>query len=96
MKATTGVQCPGCGLTRSVSCAARGMVIESWSYHPFGIAVLALFAAVAVHSLLPRNAPLIIDRLLARHSRPLRVAYALSVALFIAYGVARALTELRH
>jgi len=34
LKASTGIPCPGCGLTRSLSCALRGMFMESWQYHP--------------------------------------------------------------
>ncbi|MFG0284308.1 MAG: DUF2752 domain-containing protein [Phycisphaerales bacterium JB039] len=49
-----GVECPGCGLTRSVSCAARGMWHESVSYHPLGIAVLLLAACLALWPLTPR------------------------------------------
>src|SRR5262249_17002125 len=33
-KNSTGLPCPGCGLTRSFSCALRGMFLESWHYHP--------------------------------------------------------------
>ena len=49
-----GVECPGCGLTRSVSCAARGMWHESLTYHPLGVAVLLLAASLALWPLTPR------------------------------------------
>jgi hypothetical protein len=48
------VQCPGCGLTRSVSCAARGMWHESVLQHPLGVLVLGLAVAMAAWPLLPR------------------------------------------
>src|SRR6478736_844393 len=40
---TTGLPCLGCGLTRSLSCALRGMFEQSWHYHPMGMLILALF-----------------------------------------------------
>lgn len=42
----TGVECPACGLTRSVSCALRGDIAMAVSYHPAG--VLVAFLAVCL------------------------------------------------
>src|SRR4029078_6924055 len=56
LHSATGIPCPGCGLTRSMSCAAHGMLRESWGYHPFGIPFLVIFAALAGSSLLPARA----------------------------------------
>src|SRR5438105_1681677 len=52
-KNCTGLPCPGCGLTRSLSCAMRGMVPESWQYHPMGLLILFLLISIALASLLP-------------------------------------------
>lgn len=38
---TTGLPCPGCGLTRSCVAAVHGQVGESLAFHPLGLAVLA-------------------------------------------------------
>src|SRR4051812_30730226 len=66
---TTGLPCPGCGMTRSLSCGIRGMFHESWHYHPMGLLVLPMFLVIAGQSVLPNN---IRDRL-ARfiESRPI-------------------------
>src|SRR6478609_5060464 len=50
----TGIPCLGCGLTRSLSCALRGMFSASWHYHPMGILILMLFLIIAGQSLLPQ------------------------------------------
>lgn len=43
----TGVQCPACGLTRSVVAAARGDLAMSLAYHPAGIGLVGVaFAAL--------------------------------------------------
>ncbi|MEK6238180.1 MAG: DUF2752 domain-containing protein [Planctomycetales bacterium] len=43
MKRTTGVPCPGCGLTRSFISLASGRFEDAWSYNPAG---MLLFAAM--------------------------------------------------
>jgi hypothetical protein len=40
--ATTGIPCPLCGMTRSVSAAVHGNILQSLSYNPAGIAFIAL------------------------------------------------------
>lgn len=47
-KLWTGYPCPGCGMTRSVLRLARGDVLESIRFHPLGLVVAALAAAVLV------------------------------------------------
>ena len=37
----TGLPCPGCGLTRSLTAAAHGRWAEAWRLHPFGPVLLA-------------------------------------------------------
>lgn len=89
-----GLPCPGCGLSRSVSCAIRGMWSESWSYHPFGVLVLASAVGVAVWSLVPRA---LASRLRTRLQPVVPDARAMFVALagsFVAHGVWRMMKSL--
>jgi hypothetical protein len=45
----TGIQCPACGLTRSVASIARGDLGASLAYHPAGIGIAGIaFAALLV------------------------------------------------
>ncbi len=39
-RATTGLPCPGCGLTRSIVAAAHGKLAASFSHHRLGLLVL--------------------------------------------------------
>ncbi|HEY3244230.1 MAG TPA: DUF2752 domain-containing protein [Phycisphaerae bacterium] len=90
-KAVFGLPCPGCGLTRSLSCCVRGRFAEAWQYHPFGLPLFVLLVLVAITGLLPGTRQgLISGRLLEQHPA-LRHSYALAVAAFLAYGTARAL-----
>lgn len=92
----TGIQCLGCGMTRSLSCALRGLFAESWAYHPFGIPLLLLFLATAAQSLLPRPHRERIRSRLEAHATFCNAFYVVFVALFISYGAVRALAQIIH
>ncbi len=90
LDATTGVPCPGCGMTRSMSSAVRGMMIESWTYHPFGAPILLLFAATASFSLLPNSSKRRVVATVFHHRRRAKVIYIVFIAAFLTFGVGRA------
>src|SRR5258707_15715148 len=52
-QSSTGLPCPGFGMSRSFSCAVRGMFAESWAYHSIGLFFLFLFWLTSGQSLLP-------------------------------------------
>jgi hypothetical protein len=41
-----GIDCPGCGITRSVLALFSGHLSESWQLHHAGIAVVAYFGSI--------------------------------------------------
>jgi len=87
-----GIPCWGCGLSRSLSCSARGMLAEAaeaWSYHPFGPFVLLLFAAIVLVRLLPGPRRRRLLEALDGHPRPVHSGYTLFVASFVLFGSAR-------
>lgn len=91
VKIVSHVPCPGCGLSRSLSCLVRGMVTDAWSYHPFGIVFLVLFAFIAVSSVMPSSrgrGGAVLSRAPARWRDR---AYATFVAGFLTFGLLRAL-----
>jgi hypothetical protein len=90
VEGATGVPCPGCGMTRSLSCAARGMFTESWSHHPFGLFVLGLFLFTAIQSLLPQTARNRIVRFLQTHAPCFNGFYFSFVIAFVGFGAGRA------
>lgn len=91
MHSTTGIPCPGCGMIRSVSCATHGLWERSIDYHPFGIPALALFALIAMTSVLPRTVKTPLENQLARHARPINHMLWAAIAGFLLYGALRAL-----
>lgn len=78
----TGIQCPACGLTRSVAAIARGDLSMSLAYHPAGIGI----AGIALATFL---VPAQTQRLYAGSSRqwaalPLVIRIALGAGLVVA------------
>lgn len=78
----TGIQCPACGITRSVAAIARGDLSMSLAYHPAGIGI----AGIALAAFL---VPAQTQRLYAATSRqwaalPLILRIALGAGLVMA------------
>jgi hypothetical protein len=92
----TGLPCPGCGLTRSVSCAIRGDLSLSWHYHPFGAGILLLVAVVAVVGILPAASRARVAAWRKRNSRWLAALGVGYCAVLVAYGVARMMGLVGH
>jgi hypothetical protein len=90
-QAATGLPCPGCGLMRSLSCAARGLWFESWNYHPLGLSILALFVVTAAQSLAPKTLRNRLARRMDNRAALVGVLYLLFVATFIGFGAIRAI-----
>jgi hypothetical protein len=87
----TGIPCPGCGMTRSLSCALRGMLVESWQFHPMGFLILALFLVTAVQSVCPRQVREKLRRFIETRALWFNGFYLLFVTTFVVYGTVRAL-----
>jgi hypothetical protein len=90
----TGVPCPGCGLTRSLSCGLRGMFLASFQYHPMGLLILALFIFTAGQSLLPQAHRDGIVRFMQSRATLFNALYLVFVVTFVSFGAARALHHL--
>jgi hypothetical protein len=94
IRATTGLPCWGCGLSRSLSCCLRGMFAEAWAYHPFGLLFVGVLSAIALWSILPATARRRVAQWLDRFPRAFKAAYAVLVTSFVVFGVARAMWHL--
>jgi hypothetical protein len=88
---TLDVPCPGCGLMRSLSCAVRGLWMESLDRHPLGLVILALFLFTASQSLLPRSLRQRLLHFMDRRGRWFSTLYLAFVVLFVSFGALRAL-----
>ncbi len=54
LKIGTGIDCPGCGLVRSVSALLHGNVIDSLKFHVLGFVIVVFFLYVWISAFLKR------------------------------------------
>ena len=92
-KQCTGIDCLGCGLTRSLSCGLRGMFAESFSYHLFGLFILALFLFTAILSLMSQRRQQVAAYMKA-HPVFFNSIYLAFVVSFVGFGAIRGLIEI--
>lgn len=85
----TGLPCPGCGLTRSITSLTHGNFLQAQAYHPFGLIIWLMFVALTLYSLMPASLRTRMASAASRHDPVIRPAYRLFVTSFLAFGVAR-------
>ncbi|MHB8877399.1 MAG: DUF2752 domain-containing protein [Myxococcaceae bacterium] len=89
LHATTGLPCPGCGMSRALSAFTQGDFTAALGLNPFVLVVWPTFVLLAVVTLLPRPLYRRFEGwVLARDASIARV-YRLVVYAFIVFGVAR-------
>ncbi len=94
LKASTGIPCPGCGLTRSLSATLRGDLSSAWKLHPFGPLLLPTFAGIAFVGLSPRRLQRAVAGWASRYQFVVNTTYGLFVTAFVLFGSARACSVL--
>jgi hypothetical protein len=87
-----GLPCPGCGLTRSLTCISHLQFSKAWNYHPFGPLIYALFVANAVLLFLPRTTRRALRRQASQSDGWLKPIYVAIVLSFVAFGGMRILS----
>jgi hypothetical protein len=83
--------CPGCGLTRSITCISQLQFSKAWAYHPFGPLVYALFVANAALFVVPKAKRESLKRFMSRNERWLKPVYLAIVLSFLTFGCMRIL-----
>ena len=83
--------CPGCGLTRSVTCISHLQFGKAWDYHPFGPLIYALFVANAVLLVVPMARREALKIRISRNDRWLHPAYMACIVSFLTFGFLRIL-----
>jgi hypothetical protein len=91
--ASTGLPCPGCGMSRAISAISQGDLSAALALNPFAFFAWPAFAFAAVLSVLPRQTR---ERLeaRARASAVATTAYRVVFFAFLGFGLVRLLTFL--
>ena len=82
--------CPGCGLTRCVTCITQGQWIEAVRFHALGPVIYLVMVTNIVLLTLPLKARRSLFLWLIRHDSIMKRFYFLFVTCFLIYGVLRA------
>jgi len=64
-RATTGLPCPGCGLTHAFCAIGHGDFVQAWAYNPFGFAFYAGALGLLAWPVLRRRCPSLLSRAVA-------------------------------
>jgi hypothetical protein len=88
LHATTGLPCPGCGMSRALSAISQGQFSAALGLNPFAFFAWLAFAAVTGLAVLPRATR---ERLEARARASARAAkaYQLVFFAFLGFGLVR-------
>jgi hypothetical protein len=85
----TGLPCPGCGLTRSLTSVAHGQIGHAFELHLFGPLIWLIALALSVGNFLGERRRERIRTWLRQRGRSARIGYLTFVYGFVVFGVVR-------
>jgi hypothetical protein len=91
----TGLECPGCGLTRSVACITHLEPAAAFRYHPFGFVAYAALLAASLSMFAPARLRARVRAWFLTNGTAANAACWAVVLLLLAFGVARLAVEWR-
>jgi len=91
-KNSTGLPCPGCGLTRCGSNLVRGNFARAFNYNPFGFVIIPVMAGMGVMAVLPRRWRDGVRRFLKAHSTAYHRALIVFTIAFVLFGLIRSVS----
>ncbi len=89
LHATTGLPCPGCGMTRAISAFSQGDFSAALGLNPFVLFAWPTFLVLAVTTLLPRGTYLRFEAWVERRSSAIGRVYKLAFVAFLVFGLIR-------
>lgn len=90
-KSLFGLPCPGCGLTRSLTCISHLEFAKAWNFHPFGPLIYALFVANVALLFVPGRRREALKNSMSANERWLKLVYMITVLCFLTFGCVRTL-----
>ena len=90
-KSCFDLPCPGCGLTRSITCVSHFQFVKAWDYHPFGLLIYALFVTNGMLLIVPKENREALKSKMSRNDGWLKPIYMAIVFSFLTFGCSRIL-----
>ena len=90
MLTTTGIPCPSCGLTRSVTSIFHGHFHAAWQYNPFGYGVAFAFVLLSPLAFLPGKWRTTLKQKARRWDVVITMIILVFLAGMLVYGMFRA------
>jgi hypothetical protein len=89
LHSTTGLPCPGCGMTRALTAFSHGDFTAALGLNPFVLLAWPTFFILAAATLAPKRTYQRFEAWVMARDRKVAGFYRLGVFAFIAFGVAR-------
>jgi hypothetical protein len=86
--------CPGCGLTRSVTCVSHLEFVKAWNYHPFGLLVYPFLCVAALSAFLSGDIQRRMRICFWKRNRFAYPVYIAVITAFLLFGFVRFVGEL--
>ncbi len=94
LHSTTGLPCPGCGLSRAIAAISQGDWLAALALNPFALVAWPLFLVLAVVTLAPRRIYARFEAWISAHSAAVARSYRVFFIAFAAFGALRFLVFL--
>jgi hypothetical protein len=89
LHATTGLPCPGCGMSRAIAAVSQGDFSAALGLNPFVLFAWPLFFALALLAFAPGQVVRATERWIDRHEAGISRTYKLVLFAFLGFGVVR-------
>lgn len=86
---TTGLPCPGCGMSRALAALTQGDWVAALGLHPFVLVAWPLFVGLALLALAPSSVSARVGRWLDGRGEALARAYRIVLVAFVGFGALR-------
>ncbi|MCB2155883.1 DUF2752 domain-containing protein [bacterium] len=96
LQRATGLPCPGCGLTRSVTSFLHGHFSWAWHYHPFGPIIALFFVFLTILAVLPKRYREPIMQWLEKRDAVVAWIFMVVLIAMVAYGIIRLILVAMH
>jgi hypothetical protein len=94
LHSSTGLPCPGCGMSRAISAISQGDLSVAVALNPFALIAWPLFLVLALVTIAPRGVYARFERWVTDHATAVARVYRICFTAFVSFGAIRFLVFL--